>query len=326
MVAVLRAAHLAPSERADAFVDLVCESIVPYGDPVGVVVRARDEVHTADVGTLRIMTLGWTDGALARGPKHLRRSDPEMCKIDVSFSGRFAVEQSDRQASLGAGSFSLVDLSRPHRVAAQQCRLTAVMFPRALLPLRERDISELVGTTFDRTQPGAALVTSVVREMTDNLSAYEGATGARLGAVVLDLIAVTLAGRVNRSHALPVELQRRALVLRVRAFIEENLHHPGLGPTAISASHHISRRFLHKLFEDQGTTVAGLIRARRLERCRQDLLDPGQAANPVSAIANRWGYRDPAYFNRVFRAEYGLPPAEYRRVAADATQLGTRRR
>src|SRR5918997_1862638 len=38
MAAVLRAAHVAPAERADAFIDLVGVSIVPYGDPVGVVV------------------------------------------------------------------------------------------------------------------------------------------------------------------------------------------------------------------------------------------------------------------------------------------------
>jgi transcriptional regulator GlxA family with amidase domain len=60
--------------------------------------------------------------------------------------------------------------------------------------------------------------------------------------------------------------------------------------------------------------VAGLIRSRRLERCRHDLVDPAKADRSVGAIAARRGFRDAAYFNRIFRAEYGLPPAEYRRL------------
>jgi AraC-like DNA-binding protein len=61
--------------------------------------------------------------------------------------------------------------------------------------------------------------------------------------------------------------------------------------------------------------VAGWIRARRLERCRHDLADPGMAARPVAAIAARWGFTSAADFSRVFRAAHGVPPAEYRRFA-----------
>ena len=93
-------------------------------------------------------------------------------------------------------------------------------------------------------------------------------------------------------------------------------------PTTIAAAHHISLRYLHKLFEAQGTTVAGWIRRRRLDRCRVDLLDPAYRARPVSAIGARWGFPDASRFNRVFRAAHGVPPGEYRLmagVAADQT-------
>src|SRR5207247_2046030 len=87
---------------------------------------------------------------------------------------------------------------------------------------------------------------------------------------------------------------------------------PELSPAAIAAAHHISRRLLYKLFQEQGETVASWIRARRLERCQQDLLDPAQAARPVAAVALRWGFRSSIHFTRLFRAAYGLPPHEYR--------------
>jgi AraC-like DNA-binding protein len=58
--------------------------------------------------------------------------------------------------------------------------------------------------------------------------------------------------------------------------------------------------------------VSEWIRRRPVERCRRDLLDPARATEPVGAIGMRWGFRDAAHFSRVFRAAYGMPPAECR--------------
>jgi AraC-like DNA-binding protein len=314
-----RAADVAPSDRADAFIAEICESIVPYGDATGYVVAERDELHAATVGMLRVMRMRWRQGEAIRSPYLIRRSDPELCKIDIGMSGRFLSEQSDRRVTLEAGTFTFVDLSRPHRVAARGAELIVVMFPRALLPLRDRDIKDLTGVTFDATHAGSALVHAVVREMAADLEAYEGPAGARMAASVLDLISATLAVRVNQTRALPSDSQRRVLVHRIRAFIEANLAAPDLTPAIIAARHHISPRLLHKLFQHEDTTVADLIRGRRLARCRHDLLDPARTRTPVSAIAARWGLRDAAYFNRVFRSTYGVPPGEYRRLRGEGS-------
>ncbi len=58
--------------------------------------------------------------------------------------------------------------------------------------------------------------------------------------------------------------------------------------------------------------MSGWIRARRVEGCRRDLVDPAQAARPVAAVAARWGFSSAIHFSRVFRATYGVPPHEYR--------------
>jgi AraC-like DNA-binding protein len=106
----------------------------------------------------------------------------------------------------------------------------------------------------------------------------------------------------------------------MHAFIEHRLGDPELSPGTVAAAHHISLRYLHKLFEGEQTTVADWIRRRRLERSRRDLLDPALRDRPVSATAVRWGLTDPAHFSRLFRAAYGMPPGEYR--AAHAVPAG----
>jgi AraC-like DNA-binding protein len=100
---------------------------------------------------------------------------------------------------------------------------------------------------------------------------------------------------------------------RIRAFILQRLSDQGLTPRAIAAAHHISVRTLHRLFRVDGdATVAAWVRARRLEGCRRDLLDPRQRSRSVRAIAFRWGFRDNAHFSRAFRAAYGTSPQRCR--------------
>jgi AraC-like DNA-binding protein len=143
---------------------------------------------------------------------------------------------------------------------------------------------------------------------------------ARIGTVVRDVLAVALTndlanGSANgpANMALP-DARRDELLARIHRFIESNLGNPELTPATVAAAHHISLRYLHKLFEAQPYGVAGMIRQRRLEQCRRDLLNPAQAHRPVAAIAARWGFASAAHFSRVFRESCGLPPAEFRRV------------
>jgi AraC-like DNA-binding protein len=125
------------------------------------------------------------------------------------------------------------------------------------------------------------------------------------------------ATRLDRDDAAPPATRAGALPTRIHAYVEERLGDPGLTPAAIADAHHISLRYLYKVFEPEGRGVADWIRRRRLERCRRDLLDPALAERPVRATGARWGSPDAARFNRSFRAAYGLPPAEYRRSAGD---------
>jgi AraC-like DNA-binding protein len=93
----------------------------------------------------------------------------------------------------------------------------------------------------------------------------------------------------------------------------------------VADAHHVSLRQVHKLFHAGGSTVAGWIRQRRLERCRRDLLDPVVAALPVSAIGARWGYPDPAHFSRLFKSCYGVAPREFRHSRSSSVHEGARR-
>jgi AraC-like DNA-binding protein len=105
------------------------------------------------------------------------------------------------------------------------------------------------------------------------LNHFDVASGVRVGTATLDLLTVALAGRLDRGGELSPDIPQRALLVRIRAFIEDQLADSDLTPSAVATAHYVSLRYLYKLFEGEQKGVAGLIKERRLERCRRDLLD-----------------------------------------------------
>jgi AraC-like DNA-binding protein len=279
-----------------------------------------DRLVVGDAGPVQVAELTVDrPGGAERARRHVRRADPELYKIDVVARGTAVIEQDGRQAVQQPGDITLVDLSRPARwTNSRGAQVIALIFPRALLPVRREQLARLTGRRIAGDRGSAALVSALVRQLPRYLDGSGRAEGARVGGAVLDLLTAALATRLGRDDQVPAETRQRALLLRARAFIEQHLGEADLSPRRVAAEQYISIRYLHKLFEAQEATVAEWIRRRRLERCRRDLLDPALRAEPVSTIAARWGLTNAAHFSRAFRAAYGVSPLEYRRGAIRA--------
>lgn len=316
MAVVLRAADVPAGLRAEYFHEVVGAAVGPLDVRAGDGDEVPDQVRAADLGAVRIGELSASrPGGADRTRRHIQAMDDDLCKVDVVAHGQVVVEQDGRQARLRAGDFAFVDLSRPaHWTNAWSTRVVAIAFPRKLLPLPADDVAGLTAVGLTPDQGPDALFSSTARQLARQVEHLDPAGGARVGTAALDLLTVALAGRLDRHAGLPDDVPGRALVLRVHAFIEDQLTDPELTPVAIARAHHVSLRSLYKLFEGEQRSVAGLIRERRLERSRRDLLDPSLGDVPVSAIAARWGLTNPAHFSRAFRAAYGASPVDYRRL------------
>jgi AraC-like DNA-binding protein len=243
--------------------------------------------------------------------------DADICKVDVVAQGEVVIEQRGRQARLHAGDYAFVDFSHPaHWTNAWSTQVVSIAFPRKLLPLRTKDLARLTALGLKADDPTGALFSSAARQIAGYVDRFDQASRVRVGTATLDLLTVALAGRLDPGGELPRDIPQRALMVRVRAYIEDQLDNPDLTPATLAQAHHVSVRHLYKLFEAEQTSVAALIKERRLERCRRDLLDLSLAHLPVSGIAARWGMINASHFSRAFRAAYGLSPLEYRRLGA----------
>jgi AraC-like DNA-binding protein len=111
-----------------------------------------------------------------------------------------------------------------------------------------------------------------------------------------------------------VETVRETVRARIEAFIQRNLVDPDLSIDRIAERLQCTKRYLHKVFSDEGQTLSQYIWAQRLERCRADLGRADLADKSITEIAFGWGFSNAAHFSRSFRARFGQPPRAYRRT------------
>lgn len=281
----------------------------------------RAQVRVSDFGPVQA-TLVTTPHSIHRRPKLIRQADPDVFKLGCVVRGGGTVTHDGRCAELGVGDLMLYDTSRPSLaefspdVAVNQ--LLLLRFPRSLLPLPAQDLQRLIAVRIPGTQGVGALSSQFLLGLARHMHELSMADTARLSTLIIDVLTTALADALDVHGAAPPHTRQRAMMAQIHAFVRENLGDPCLSPAAIAAAHHISLRYLHKLFQQDGHTVAGWIRERRLEQCRRDLADRRLAARPIHAIATRWGFTSPAQFSRAFRSAYGLSARRFRQQCRTA--------
>ncbi|MDP9830823.1 AraC-like ligand-binding domain-containing protein [Kineosporia succinea] len=263
----------------------------------------RGRMVTGRLGPVHIAGFDTPPGDCVRDEDGVRDRDRPFCQVDMIVAGQARVEQPGGTAELSAGDLVVVDPARPVRVRSGWSRHLSLLVPRRLL---EADTRALAGRRLSGAHGSGALMMPLVKAALGSIETFAPQEATRTGTMIAGVLDSALAGQFGD----PGHTEDETLRTRVRAHITARLHDPGLSPGSVAAAHHISLSRLHKLFRDQPLTVAALIRAGRLERCRDDLV---AGRLPVAVVGTRWGFTDPAHFSRAFKAAYGTSPSGYRR-------------
>lgn len=323
---VVSTAKVAARERVDFWRDVSSQLWVPYELRCERELASEFRAHAgvSELGPMQVALMTSVRHTVLRTPKLIRRSDPEVFKLGVIDRGGGRMRQDDRCTEFSVGDLVLFDTSRPYEAGFHPDtpvnRLLLLSFPRSILPLPQRDLRRLSGVPIPGARGLGALSSQFMLRLARHMDELSPSDIARLSTLTLDMLTMALAGALDTESMVPPHTRRRALMARIHAFIRDNLGDTRLTPETIAAAHHISRRYLHKLFQEDGHTVAGWVRERRLEQCRRDLADPRLAARPISAIAARWAYTNAAHFSQAFRAAHGVSPRQFReRCVSDPT-------
>ncbi|MFJ9818150.1 helix-turn-helix domain-containing protein [Streptomyces sp. NPDC101151] len=314
---VFRSDDVPVQDRFDYWVELLGRTHAP----MELLSDHAEDFHASqrvlDVGAVTVWSARFQPLVFRRTPKLIRQSDPEAYHLSFVLRGTGAGIWRHRETRYKPYDLFINSSSLPNDVHSSGDPVTtmALEVPKALLPLSRDMAGRIVGAPVSGREGMGALLTGFLTQLTADTAGYRPADRARLGTVLVDLVAALFAHVLEAGDSLPPETHRRTLVLRIQAFIREHLHDPCLTPATVAAAHHISTSYLHRLFRDEDATVAAWIRRLRLEAARRDLTAPGFRTAPIHAIAARWGFPRATDFSRAYRTAYGTTPQAHRHQA-----------
>jgi len=234
--------------------------------------------------------------------------------IQLFLDGHVDMSHRNREFRCKAGTVIAFDLADVMDTFNSDFDLLSIVVPRRRLAPLLRDPDVLQGLMVDPDSGTGKLLSNyfvTLFSAAPTLTPEEAAVAAR---ALVDLTAMAFNGTLIKRGDTP-EATNHAELMRVQSFIKEHLARPDLGPDAVALAAGMSRAQLYRLFAPIGG-VAEYIREQRLRRCLADLLSVQHLHRQIADIAYSWGFSDPTYFAKAFKARFGRTPSDAREAAA----------
>ncbi|GII92162.1 AraC-like ligand-binding domain-containing protein [Sinosporangium siamense] len=318
-VSVFTTADCLPADRFDCWQELISETHSPVHLHLDDRGDFRASARVLALGTVSLWPTTCDSMSMHRTPRLIRRSDPEHLHLSVPLTIPVHVRHGDESGTYRPGDICVFDSSRPYDLRldkdAGSYTELGMEIPKAHLPLPWDKVKDVIPRALPAREGYGALLAHFLKQTVKDAAHYGPADAPRLELIAVDLVSALLTHAVDAESALAPESRTRTLTARIDDFIERHLGDHALTPAAIAAHHHISVRYLQRLFQQQDRTVMGWVRRRRLELAREDLTRYPARALSVRAAALRRGFTSHSDFSRAFRAAYGMSPSEYRLLA-----------
>lgn len=244
-----------------------------------------------------------------RTERLVRQSKQNVFFVGFMLRGLAVLKQDEHSAVLERGDIAVLDCTRTYSIEIPHAfDALWVAVPRHRLEARMRSPRSSMARRIDGSNGIGHLASNLLIAALEEAPRITEAEANRISNHLLDLIALCLDHENLEGPEQRTTFHQQSLLRRIQHFVEENLDDEELSIPLIARAHSISVRYLRKLFEREGTSIARWIRIRRLERCRSDLEDARFNERSVSSIAFAHGFQNIASFNRAFRARFGIPP------------------
>jgi AraC-like DNA-binding protein len=309
-------------DKFDCWHSVACKQIVDHDSRPEARLSFNAEIELGTLGDLELILFNNSPIQVSHTAAHVSRVKSDHLFVCRQMSGSALLEQETREIALDAGSVMLLDPLLPYSGKfLRDSKMLVVKVPRRELEARLGKIRNMV-TRLINPAGAEDRLTSVVMGMLPSLASQMNSISDQIVSNhVFDLIAVSLAKAVEGARP-RVSCSKALLLLNIRAVIEARLSDPSLDPQTVADSVGVSVRYANEVLEEHNTSLARLILARRLARCRYALEDPAQANRTISEIAYGWGFSDLTHFGRRFKQAYQILPREARALAKRPGAVG----
>ena len=314
MSIVLNSDDMPVVERVDAIHEAICAGVLPVEIRWD---RPADQIdlccRLATAGPLNFNSARSSDNSLWRTSRQARSDHEPMVFVAVQGHGSSRISQGDRQTVLRPGDVTIYETTRTYSI--RNPGLTELHYfqvPRSALALPPCTLDQVLAARIGPdNNPLAAVVVPFLASLGRGDILDQPRAAELMVTPAIELIRALVAAHVH-DEDLAREPLDQSLVLRVQRHIADHLGSRDLSAETIASAHHVSVRHLYKVLARADIRLSDTIRRQRLEACRRELRDDRRQHIAIATISARWGFADPSHFSRVFKAEYGMTPHEWR--------------
>ncbi|MFB0626295.1 helix-turn-helix domain-containing protein [Streptomyces sp. AB3(2024)] len=246
--------------------------------------------------------------------------------LGVHVRGPVTIDHERAKTPLEPNDLFFCDPARRHLLRfGEDCQMIFFRVPRCYLGVKESELDRVLGVPVRGGEGLGALVSDFLTALAAKVGFRHSTIGdrrARTAVHLLSVLVMELLEADATDEADDASGTVNEMLSRIRVYIEEHLMDPDLSPESIARAHHISVRYLQKLFQNDGSTVSQWVRQRRLEFCRLELGRSNRRIT-MAAVAHRWGFSSPSHFSRTFRGAFGMSPSEWQALATSACATTT---
>jgi AraC family transcriptional regulator, positive regulator of tynA and feaB len=265
------------------------------------------------VSKLKLCQIEVSQHRIAHTVSRSRSSEHPYVKIHFQTEGTSYFEQEGRRIELKPGDCVAYDVACPHAIVSPVLtRHDVVIVPKQLLQERGFRPERMSACKLSaRTGTGR-----ISHEFVHAAFVEAAKLSPNNAAVVADSLIDLLLLPLREADATFDRGGPEAMYIRAQAFIRERLRDPDLCIDQISATLGCTKRYLHMLFSDRGTTVSDYIWHARLQNCRHEL--ETHSGKTVTDVAFSWGFSSSSHFSRVFRKYFGVVPSSIHKAQHNA--------
>lgn len=262
---------------------------------------------------LCVTRMSFSEGGAAHRPPQLLSDGNCDVVLSIQEAGDRIVSQLGKEVTLAVGGGVLTSNADTSFMRTPEAgRVVSVGVPRKLMAALVPGLED----AFVRPIPST---TGVLRLVLRYLDVFEdervvGTPEARLTVAthIHDLCALCIGASRDAAEVARNRGVRAARLHAVKADIACLLEDATLSAATLATRQGVTPRYIHKLFESEGTTVSKFVLGQRLVRVHRMLNDVRHAGLTIGTIAYRAGFGDLSTFNREFRRHFGVTPSDVR--------------
>src|SRR6266481_9014107 len=300
----LSTSGLAPKKQIQCWTDALTELCGQFDiDPLEAS-SLEGQINYTTVSRLKLCQIETSQHRLAHPISRAKSGEHPYVKILFQTYGISHFEQGGRRIELMPGDCLAYDVSCPHTIVSPaHTRHEVVIVPKELLLERGFRLSKMSACKLSARTGTGRIAHDFVHAAFDEATKLSPNNAIGVADSLIDLLLLPL----RDADAMFDRVRPAAMYVRAQFFIREHLRDPDLSIDQISAALNCTKRYLHMLFSERGTTISDYIQHARLQNCRQEL--ETQAGKTITDVAFSWGFSSSSHFSRVFRRYFGIVPS-----------------